>query len=738
MQSNRMSNRLERMPRQVRLLLGALTLVLTASAGWHFAAAQEEEAEVPAVGVRGIFPLEVPRGLGEEAWAVLAGHWERWGAETGQLVTRLYEDEQLDVAGQRGVIDQLRSRIRVMDKALADPRYRSIHGDLLDLRARLVRRVDLAEAVLDSFEIDPAAAQEQRIERARRDLGPTVARLRDDLRTIRGGAAWLGYLQADRLAEAARSNEAARREAAAVAEVAGKFARRDQLQGEQREFFQRAVFDRMGDSVRALNVALAPPKPTDPEALRPALAGLVESLEQYEETRAAPAASAVRSKLKELEGTVADGGARIREALRGHYVNYNLHIVASEGFLSRLMNESRQETGAVQDHVMEAAVSGWQTTNTTASVDLRPRDDGARFAITLRGVTQSNTTGVTSQATIYTQGYHQFWGSKEIRFDGDRFATLPAQLGVAPHNQTVGARTGLSGFPLLGRIADRIAVREAQKRRPQSEAHAASRLYERAYPRFDSEVDQEFAEANRDLADQNARLKQARVYPETKLYRTTDQHLQVSARVREAGELGGGRYNHTLTPGAGVTLHVHESLANNSFDRMNIAGRTMTEQELVAEFERFLGLIAGRTIDLDTDDQPASEEDPAEFIFAETDPLRVRFEGGVVSLTLKAGLRRPGEEDIPTQEVTVPLRYTLRGNEIVVTRGTVAVAPVGRPPNLAVQVVRAGVMRDKIQRAIPERTRDRQVKLEREGEATVMLFVTQLEPRGGWLTLSLK
>ncbi|MEX0714998.1 MAG: hypothetical protein WD066_00345 [Planctomycetaceae bacterium] len=737
MLSIRSSHGLERVWKGSRGALWAVALGVAVMSGWHFAAAQEEEEELPGVGMQGVFPLEVPRGLGLEAWEALGGNWEAWSAETAEIVTRLYEEENLGVPAQREIVRRLRSRIGVMDKALADSRFRSIHGPLLDLRARLIRRVDLAEAILDSLEVDPAAARGERIARARRALGPAVIALGGDLRRIPGGAAWLTYLKTERLAAAARDDDAANREAATVAEVANKFSRRDQLGGEQRAFFERPAFAAVEKAVRDLNTALAPVQPADADAQRAGLTQLVEAVEQYEETSSAPAANRVRGQLKALETVLPDGAARVREALRGHYLNYNLHVVASEGLMARLMSRSQQQSAPVQDRVMEASVSGFQTTNTDVSVDLRPRDDGARFAVTLRGVTQSSTTGVTSQATIQTQGYHQFWGDKEIHFDGDRFATLPARLSAQPHNQTVGARTRYSRIPLLGGIADGIAFREAQRRRPQSNAHAASRLIERALPEFEHEANEGFATLNRDVAEMNARLKNARVFPETRLYRSTEQHLQVSARVREAGELGGGRYNHTLTPGAGVTLHVHESLLNNAFDRMNIAGRTMTNEELMAEFERFLSLVAGRAIELDTETADA-EEDPTQFVFSQTDPIRVRFDGGSVSLTLRAGLRRPGEEDIPTQEVTVPLTYALRGNEIVVTRGTVRVAAVGQPPSITVQVVRAGVMRDKIQRAIPERTRDRNVVVERDDRAPVPLVVTQIEPRGGWLTFSLK
>ena len=46
------------------------------------------------------------------------------------------------------------------------------------------------------------------------------------------------------------------------------------------------------------------------------------------------------------------------------------------------------------------------------------------------------------------------------------------------------------------------------------------------------------------------------------------------------GELGGAAPELPLVDTAGLTAMVHESLINNSMDRMQLGGKTMTDEEL--------------------------------------------------------------------------------------------------------------------------------------------------------------
>jgi hypothetical protein len=718
-------------------IVTAVTL-LVASATWAFEDAEEEAEDV---GIRGIFAFEAPDDLSEESLTVFEGHWKAWGAELATEVLAFYEGEGLDVPAQRKVIAGLKSKIDTMDQALADARYKSIHDSLVNVRGRVARRVEMAEAILDTLELDPAAVKNEKITAARSTVSTAVADLKKDLGTIKGGSVWLPYVHADELQQAASSNEKAVAASDLLKKVQGKFAGRKNLEKQQQAFLVRKAFENVSSAVDGLVASLAvKPRKTNPELLREQLAELIEAIEEFEATNSSQAAQAVSAATESLNKNAVDGGDRIAAVTRNYYTNYNLQIAISESFLNRVVREQHKENGNIRDNVLGASVSGSQSTTATLGIDLKPSNDQARFDVTLNGVTRSNTTGVTSQATIYTSGYHTFNAAKEISFDGKRFNTGAGRISVNANNTTTGARTGASGLPIFGGIARGIAMREARKRSGESESITRTKIRQKVLPKFNKDVDKRFDTANTDIEDGlNARLKDAGVFPSATSYKTTDKMLRLSMRVSNKAELAGGKPSITLTPSTGMTLHIHESLLNNSVDRMKIAGRTMTESELKDELAAFLTKLLGREFKFSEDaaaKKPNAE--PTILVFDKNDPLRFRFDDGTVSLSIRAGLKREGEEDIPTQIVTVPLTFSITDKNVLVKRGDVKVAPASRPESLAKQVVRAGVMRKKIESAMADRKDDKSVTIERDDKEDIVVTVAQIKALNGWLTISVR
>jgi hypothetical protein len=268
-------------------------------------------------------------------------------------------------------------------------------------------------------------------------------------------------------------------------------------------------------------------------------------------------------------------------------------------------------------------------------------------------------------------------------------------------------------------------------------------------PKFDSETQKEMAKANDRLQRFHERLKQANVFPRATSVATSEAQMRLSSSVRNDGELGGDLPAIAYRARGDAVLQVHESLMNNALRRMNFAGRTMKDDDVRQELERFLSSIAGKEIQLETTDpkdkkEPAPAKDaegvgePRAFIFAKEDPIRVQFDDGEIRLILRAGFEQEGKENIPLQQVTVPLKYRVEKDHILVERGNVSVAPVEKPQSVSTQIGYAGVIRKKIERSIENRQRARVLTMEREGKPAVTATVVEVKPLGGWLILRLE
>ena len=719
------------------LLAAAITLVCTSIGHLSLAG----DAEQPPQGLRGILPEFVPIGLLEDDFLTLGDSWSSWSADSAAEVASLYEQEDLDVAGQRAALAILNKRIRTMEKALGNKAYAPIHKQLATINGRLSRRVAVATAVLDTLEMSPVAARKARVDAAGAEVAQSVESLGKYLSKIKNGDAWLKYIQAEELRSAV--------EAAASSEVVSAvFTRLDdagKMENEaQRRFVQRPQFlsvkQTLGEYIE-LASAKSPVK-KDQSELRGALAELVSSLEAYEETRSLTSATAARDAYGDVRNLAADGGDHIADVLAGFYFNYNLRVVATESFLNKVAGYKHTDSGVVDDVVLGAKVDGRQTTTGTVGIDLKPNNSVIEFDMTFNGVTQTNTQGVTDQATIFTSGYHTFGAQKKIHFDGDRFKTFPATMRVNANNTTTGARTGVSGLPLFGSIADSYAASVARDKRGQSEAIASGKLRNRLIPEFNQEVDAEFSKSSKQLEeDVIPKLKENGLFPSARTYRSTGDAVWIGTRLMDDDNLGGDAPTFSTRVAGSAAIHLHETLLNNSLDMLPIAGGSFTEQELGEQIEVALQTLLGDNFKLPggvkEGEAEAAKEDKTRFIFPDQDAIRIHTQDGELTLVLRMGLQPEGDDLIPTQEITVPLMFSIEGTDIVIEAGAVSVSAVEAVSPLK-QIPRAGIVKAKIQKALPTRKIDRMITLKRKTGGPVDLAITEIRPNAGWLTITIK
>ena len=715
-------------------LCGASALAL----GTTLVSAWDDAKPVQPAGLRGVLPVDVPVALGEDAFATLDGNWKEWGETTAKEVAKLYAEELADAAGQRQQLAVLQKKLLTMEVSLKDTRYRSIHEPLGSLHASLSRRVAIDEAVLDTLELDPKKVATEQLEGARQQVAKSLKELETELNTVKNGPAWLDYVRSAEITKLV-SDKKGPEAVPVLSAVHQKISPSDATSPEIRKFLDGARFVSLRTSLdEFVKVAAAVDQPYNPEKLRADLVNLVGSIEKFEETQASDDAAAVRKSFDAARKSAPDRGNRIAAAMSTHYFNFNLRVVASEKFLSKVVAESTTQNGPVKDFILGANVSGNQTTTATVGIDLKPSNDGIRLNLVLDGVSKSNTVGVTSEANVFTSGHHAFKAWKPIHFDGNTFTTGNGDISVSANNQTTGVSTKYSGVPLLGGFADSIARGEVEDRRGQSQAIAAQRVSSRVLPEFNKEVDTKIVDLNKNLEEKvNSKLRQKELYPSAASYRSSEDDLRVSTRLMADQELAGGDGPFVSVPTAGFVLALHESLLNNSLDRLKFAGRTMSEDELSKEIEASFSDLLGRKLNLEKKIEVAVDapKEIATFVFPAKDAMRFRINNGQLTLSLRAGLKQK-DEDIPTQEIIVPLMFRIEGTNFVVESGEISVSPVDPPANAGLQIARAGVVRSKVKNTLPIRKFDRFISIDKNLQTPVQLGLVQVKASGGWLTLT--
>lgn len=711
---------------------GAICLLFATASSW----AVDDQAG--AVGLRGLIPSKAPLGLQAKDFELLDGHWTDWGNSTIALVEKLYSDEPLDVAGQRDLLAQLKSKAGVMETALKDSSYAPLHGPLADLHGRLERRVAFGSAVLDILEADPTVAQKLRVESSSSELKSAIAHVRSDLASFQGGDLWVLYLDLDALSNAANSADHSPSTVELLTKITTKLTPVAEWTDSQKQFLSRSSLARLNGALSAASKSMTAPADADPRAKARELAGqFLTALDDYETNGSTASATNARLAYVALKSMAPDGGAKLADLMRANYYNYNMRVVASEGLLSRVMGDNRNESSSINQSVMGAQINGSQLTNTSVNVDLRPSGDTALMALTVDGTVQSNTTGVTDQATVFATGNHSFHAEKNVFFDGKTFSSTQATVGVNANTNIYDARARQSWVPILGRVANGIALGVAQGKAGEANTYAADQIRNEVGPRLDNEAQSKFDKVNLELETRVwGPLREQGMYPDSMHWSSTDSEALIRTRLMDSDELGGANPAPNISiPTNGVLIQTHESLMSNIADRFEFAGKTMTESEVRATLKERLKNLLGKEVDIPEPAVPEGEQPQDNtLVFDAVDPIRFQVEGGQVKFVMRAGLKPQNGDEIPTQIITVPLTFRIEGNQILMERGNVGVKPIAPPENVGLQVTRARIMIQNIQRAFPNKTLKAEFDREIEGKM-VHLTIVGIDARDGWISI---
>ena len=717
----------------------ALLSVVALAATGTFAV--EESTGNAGAGLSGIFPSVPPADLSEEEFAKLDGNWAEWSKTAAAAVAEFYSKlEGSDAASQRKALGALKVKQDVMRRALNDSKYDSLHGPLTALYNSLSLRIDFAEAALDTLEMDGKKVAAAKTKSRSGSLLSSIQALESYLSTIGNGALWIPYFHVNDLKSALTADPEGPAAIAAATQAQANLNNRDYvLDADQRVFTHKAPFESFSKAVDSYLAAANWINTEDATSkLRSEFKGLSSALDTY--ASSGEKSGELRSAFARTRYVSADGGDRLAAALQKRLFNYNLRVLVTENFLNRLMSQNRSEAGPVVDFVLGANVSGNQITNTTVTVDLKPSSSTARFDLRLNGNINSNTAGVTPQATVYTQGNHTFTATKEINFDGLQFSSMPAVISVNPHNTTTGIATKFSGVPILGRIVNRIAADQVEEKRGQAEAIAASRVQDGVLPKFNQEVDRNFAEQGYKLNNEVfAGLRATGLFPDTFNYQTTDQLLTINARVMSPHQIAGDEPESRFLTATGATALVHETALNNALDQMGLAGQTVTEPELKAKIEAFISKATNKPFKFQAPDPVKTSDDEEEkslnaIIFAQVDPIRVKVVDNELTIVIRAGFKQEGKDDIPTQQISVPIGLEAVGQKIVAKAGNVVVeATEGQGGGVGVRAV----VKRKIQSVLPDRVVDGKVEM-KTPDKTVVAYVSKLKLVDGWIVIGLE
>jgi hypothetical protein len=304
------------------------------------------------------------------------------------------------------------------------------------------------------------------------------------------------------------------------------------------------------------------------------------------------------------------------------------------------------EQDPVRTQVMDARVEGRQTTSVSVRLTAEPGTRMAQLYLHSTGRVQSSTAGYTEEARVDSLGNHSFQLTKPVFFDGRRFLTRRAHGSLTARTQPVAVRTAFSGLPLLGAFGDQIAWAETYRRQPVTNSIVVRQVADDVVPEFDTRVEAELAEANRDWA--RVRQNITRLLPQYNVdwqAGSTGDGVTLKLGIREPpGTYTASRPLLQTTmrpdplPQEDLVVSLSDDMVNELLRGLPLKGLTVTDATLNG-----LGNFALE--DVFTDGKLHSTPDLRDVLsasavlfslqFSDETPLEVRFEPGHVAVVLR-------------------------------------------------------------------------------------------------------
>lgn len=760
-------------------------------------------------GLKGIWPEYAPRDIDGDAFGIDEEAEEQEKAEEGtdeenaapdaeaakkylvpaadvprykeifRNVGTLYGKMPNTIAEQRGLIARLHKDVRTLESFAVAADDTTKRLKLWTLSRRLHYWTDLAETILDTLAINTYLSPDAAL------LGQTQT-LNAWFQARENGSDWSAYLGLTNITRALTSpgsldvkREVVQKSLDFVKDLGpdATDAQKELLENRQIVAWRAAVErylaatakDGKDRATEQLRRAIFRPNPKDEFEYF----GLIHVLEKYELARRGYTAnSADTEKLLDeltlLTTLTPDGGRRFAMWFKKHYFNINSRLAVSEPLLQRQFDRQSTRTEPVADSFQGSQIFGWQTTDTRLSVDIVPNDEYACMKFLLNSRIGVRATAMMRCLKVYTQGNHSAGGSKLARFDGQRFVTDPGRLDVQASNWPYDADLFGECVPLLGNVLYNYTMTEARRNVPESNWMTRRKILQRAQPEFNEAVDEGIDQLNARLQERFfGRLAAQGLEPRNASAWSTETLMLTDCRYGDHEELGGSPVPVLPTDSDDLTLVVHESFLNAILRRMNVAGRSLTDQEFRAELERFFSELFGtevriggsektadtkpvekkpaapeKPVDKKNEDDKADKQDdqPDRFVFVDDDPVNVRIENNTLILTLRTAFDMASRDElIPPHSVSVEYAITLEGDKIVLQRGdekainATAIGEVDR----TLQFGRSVKIREKMNESLPVKREFSRVLAPQDAASSTAFRVKHFVGIDGWLSVKM-
>ena len=232
-------------------------------------------------------------------------------------------------------------------------------------------------------------------------------------------------------------------------------------------------------------------------------------------------------------------------------------------------------------------------------------------------------------------------------------------------------QTSFDAVPVMGSLVRNMARNQQAEAMPEANREVIDKIISRACREVDTQAEPQLAQMADRIRDRMwMPLVKLGLDPKPVAMQTTPS--VATMRLRRAGDTQ--RAAHTprprVTTDAMLSLQVHESSANNALDRLGLAGKRLTLEELIQHVCSQIGVES---------QIPEELPEGVAVVFAENQPIRVECRDGLVHVHVALDAIESGRRDWYDLVVHVAYKPVCSGQQVFLEReGPVQLGGKGR------------------------------------------------------------
>jgi hypothetical protein len=345
-------------------------------------------------------------------------------------------------------------------------------------------------------------------------------------------------------------------------------------------------------------------------------------IERYETSGAADDASAVKAALAGIAESSSPRAADLRRAVSDHYLAPNVRIAVHRELVEQLLPEATVSSGGFQDFILGRPVRGRRTVEQSTGIRFVPNASEIRMELVINGQVAARTITESGPVTIHSASQGNFIVVKPVHVTPEGLAVGRSRGNASTRARLASVETSFDAVPIMGSLVRTIARNQHDDSRAEASREASSKTVGMACREVDEQAGprlEEMAERIRERVWEP--LVKLGLEPTPVALKTSEDVASLRLRLAADTQLAA----HTPRPRAPgnslLSMQLHETVANNSLNRFQLAGRRLELPELARVVCEKLGI------------EPRVPEDLPDGVavtFDDDDPLRVECRDGLV------------------------------------------------------------------------------------------------------------